>query len=129
MSGIESMGYSTSTTGPITRATRPVAPPDPVSLVSSTVAVMVFSSVSRTGPLLGLCLGVGQRIHAADDLADLLGDAGLTGLVGHPGVLLDELVRVVGRRLHRLLPGGELGGRRLQQRVEDPALDVLRQQP
>ena len=47
MSGMESMGYSTSTTGPITRATRPVAPPEPVSLVSSTVAVMVFSSVSR----------------------------------------------------------------------------------
>ena len=32
--------------------------------------------------LLGVCEGVG----AADDLADLLGDLGLAGLVGQPGV-------------------------------------------
>src|SRR4051794_23396094 len=135
-----SMGYSTSTTGPITRATLPVAPPEPVSLVSSTVAVMSLSLtallpgclccvgkrvqsptsvLSEPRPLSGLCLGVGQRVHATDDLADLLGDAGLTGLVGNPGVLLDELVRVVGRGLHGLLPGGQLGSSRLEQCVED----------
>ena len=71
---------------------------------------------------------VGQRVDATDDLADFLGDAGLAGLVGDSGVLLDELVGVVGRGLHRLLPGGELGGGRLQQGEVDPALDVLRQQ-
>src|SRR4051794_13413559 len=102
MSGIASTGYSTSTTGPITRAIRPVEPV-PVSLVSSTVAVI------SPLPLLGFCLCIGKRVHAADDLADLLGDTGLAGLVGHPCELLDELVGVVGRRLHRLLPRRELG--------------------
>src|SRR5690349_3759587 len=100
MSGMASTGYSTSTTGPITRAMRPVVPPA-VSLVSSTVAVMSLLSLDSS-----FCLGVRQGVHAADDLADLLGDAGLTGLVGHPGVLLDELVGVVGRRLHGLLARG-----------------------
>src|SRR5262245_22568471 len=122
MSGIESTGNSMSTTGPITRAMRPDAPSVAPVFFSSTVAVIVSTH------LLGSGVGVGERVDATDDLADLLGDARLAGLVGDPGVLLDELLGVVRRRLHRLLPCGQLGGRGLEQREEDAALDVLGQQ-
>src|SRR3954452_1553969 len=89
ISGIESEGNSMSTTGPMTRAMRPVLPwPDWV-WVSSTVAVM---SLTHSGLLgsgsFGGGVGVGQGVHAADDLADLLGDAGLACLVGDLAVLL-----------------------------------------
>src|SRR4051794_17118036 len=124
MSGIESTGNSTSTIGPITRAIRPTLRA-PVVVVSSAVAVMVSTSLV---PSLACGVGVGERVHATDDLADLLGDTGLARLVGHPGVLLDELLGIVRRRLHRLLPRGQLGGRRLQQGEEDATGAVLRQQ-
>src|SRR3954447_16359083 len=138
ISGIESPGNSMSTTGPMTRAIRPVLPAPEVVWVSSTVAVIAShslcsrSGVSRLaiggGRLVGRGVGVGERVDATDDLADLLGDAGLAGLVGDPGVLLDQLFGVVGRRLHRLLAGGQLGRGGLQQGEEDATLDVLRQQ-
>src|SRR3954462_4849255 len=127
ISGIESSGNSTSTTGPITRATRPTAPPLCSDRVSLIVAVISLTHSLVGGSFAG-GVRIGERVHAADDLADLLGDAGLAGLVGDPGVLLDQLFGVVGRRLHGLLTGRELGGRGLEQREEDPALDVLRQQ-
>src|SRR5204862_8187195 len=110
---------------PITRATRPAA--WPVSFFSSVAVAVMSVSHSLTGSFFG-SVGVGERVHATDDLADLLGDAGLTGLVGDAGVLLDELLGVVRRRLHRLLPSGELRGRGLEQREEDAALDVLGKQ-
>src|ERR1700712_943616 len=121
ISGMLSTGNSTSTTGPITRAIRPTAVEPPSVLVSSTVAVMFFSLTPG--------LGVGERVHATDNLADFLGNTRLAGLVGGPRVLLDQFVGVVRGGLHRLLTSGELGGRRLQQREEDAALDVLRKQP
>src|SRR3954451_24684019 len=135
ISGIESTGNSMSTTGPMTRAMRP--PPLSVApvLFSSTVAVMSLNSLRLAWTrglglvrLLAGSVGVGQRVDAADDLADLLGDARLPGLVGDAGVLLDELLGVVRGGLHRLLPRRELRGRGLEQREEDAALDVLRQQ-
>src|SRR4029450_4894425 len=73
-------------------------------------------------------VGVGQRVHATDDLADFLGNAGLARLVCAAGVLLVPLVGVVPRGLHGLLTGAKLGGGRLQQGEEDPALDVPGQQ-
>src|SRR5688572_2227205 len=130
ISGIESAGNSMSTTGPMTRAIRPVLPVPDWVWVSSTVAVIVFSLThsARCLGLVGGGVGVGQRVLDTDDLADLLGDAGVSGLVGDLGVLLDELFGVVGRRLHRLLTSRQLGGRGLEQREEDAALDVPRQQ-
>src|SRR3954453_7298021 len=105
----------------MTRAMRPVLPAPDRVLVSSTVAVMSLTQLTLMvlRGSFGGSVGVGQRVHAADDLADLLGDAGLAGLVGDLGVLLDELFGVVGRGLHRLLPGRQLGRRGLEQGVED----------
>src|SRR5688572_14572607 len=134
ISGIESDGNSMSTTGPMTRAIRPVLPAPDWVWVSSAVAVIVFSLTHgvrcclRYGGLVGGGVGVGQRVHGTGDLADLLGDAGLAVLVGVLGVLLDQFFGVVGRGLHRLLAGGQLGRRGLEQREEDAALDVLGQQ-
>src|SRR3954447_2386560 len=125
ISGIVSTGNSMSTTGPMTRTIRPTAPFCPVVVSSFRVTVIsthLFASVVRCG------VGVGERVDASDDLADFLGDAGLAGLVGNAGVLLDQLFGVVGRRLHRPLAGSELRGGRLEQGEEDPRLDVLRQQ-
>src|SRR6476619_5959164 len=130
ISGIESTGNSMSTTGPMTRAIRPPVPSVAV-FFSSAVAVMSLNSLCCRGVrrwLFGRSVRVGQRVDATDDLADLLGDARLPGLVGDAGVLLDQLFGVVRRGLHRLLPGCQLGGGRLQEGDEDAALDVLRGQ-
>src|SRR3546814_5827314 len=99
MSGIESWGNSMSTTGPVTRATRPT------TVVFSAVRLMA-SSLS-----LGL-LARRQSVGAADDLGDLLRDLGLARVVAQAGVVGDELVGVVAGRLHRLLRRGVLGRRR-----------------
>src|SRR5438093_12320545 len=69
-------GNSTSTTGPITRTTRPFACPSCCAIASS-----------LPGP--------GERFRAADDLQDLCRDLVLSGPVGLAGQDLDELVRVV----------------------------------
>src|SRR4051795_12558180 len=122
MSGISSTPNSMSTTGPMTRATRPV----PASWVSG--AVSATAVISFTPALVTACSCIGQRVGAPDDLADLLGDLGLTGGVGRDRVLLDELGRVVGRGLHRPAAGRQLRGGRLQHRVVDPALDVAGEQ-
>src|SRR5919112_6895725 len=109
-----------STTGPITRAMRPT-PVEPVVVAVSSIVVLIASLTPG--------LSVGEGVDATDNLADFLGNTGLSGLVGDAGVLLDELVGVVGRGLHRLLAGGHLRGGRLEQGEEEPALDVLREQP
>src|SRR4051794_20905833 len=121
ISGIESVGNSMSTTGPMTRAIRPVFA---LSEVDAAFSLMVaVMSLSLTPGL-----GVGERVDASDDLADFLGDTGLAGLVGDAGELLDQLFGVVRGGLHRLLASGQLRGRGLEQGEEDPALDVARQQ-
>src|SRR5215467_8273712 len=117
MSGICSVGNSTSTTGPVTRATWPVRPAStspPPAAVFSTVAVIVTS--------LAPCERLGQRVRAANDLADFLGDLGLAGLVSFTGELLEQIVRVVGGRLHRPSARCDLRCRAFQQRVVDPVL-------
>src|SRR5215472_6562890 len=114
MSGMSSTANSTSTTGPITRATRPV--PSPAAC--SAVAVMISLTPDR----------LGQRVRAADNLADFLGNLGLPGLVGVSGELFEQFVGVVRGRLHGPPPRRDLGGGRVEQRVEDPALHIPRQQ-
>ena len=71
-SGTEPRGNSTSTTGPVTRTTRP--------LVSDFVGLSVFSAVALIiffRFLVWLPGGVGERVCATDDFADFLGDLGL----------------------------------------------------
>src|SRR4051794_1978706 len=143
ISGISSGANSTSTTGPMMRTTRPVPPVD-LPVGASSVAVMWLSpSGGRRDGEVGKCEsqvcwsgapcrsprpGRGGRVGAADDLADLLGDLGRAGGVGLARQLADQLLGVVGRRLHRATPCRRLGGGGLEQRGEDPALDVAGEQ-
>src|SRR3954451_18024367 len=132
ISGIASAGNSMSTTGPITRDTRPVpACADSVELsfrvaVIASLTLLDASSGGRASSRFGR--GVRESVGTADDLADLLRDLRFASVVRQQCVAPDQLVGVVRRRLHRALPGGELAGRRHQQRVEHPGLDVPRQQ-
>src|SRR5690242_9115309 len=137
MSGIASAGNSMSTTGPITRAIRPVpvaSVPGAFSFSVAAVAVMALSlHFGRYWGLIGRCArrsrphfrssSVARRregVRAADDLADLLRDLGLARGVGEPRELLDDVGGVVRRGLHRPLPRRVLAGRGLQEAVEDP---------
>src|SRR5918999_2075972 len=118
-SGSWSGENSTSTTGPITRTIRPFDrsfPPSlrPASPLPSLAIVLITPPPSRS--LLGRRL---QRLGAADDLADLRGDLALPGLVGHSGQDLDQVLRVLGRGLHRPPPGRVLRRRRLEHRGVD----------
>src|SRR5215468_12655695 len=116
MSGICSVANSTSTTGPMTRATCPTrAAPSPVAW---------FSWVAVISTSLAPCDCLGQRVGAPDDLADFLGDLRLACLVGLAGELLQQFVGVVGGRLHGAPPRRDFGGRALQQRVVEPVLHV-----
>src|SRR5918998_595858 len=132
-SGIASRGNSTSTTGPVTRTTRPVVWVVGRSSVTVTGCSSGGSQVQcprRGGGVEGSVVGAGghQRVGAADDLADLLGDLRLPGLVGLAGQVLRQFLGVVRRRLHRPPARGRLGGRGLEQRRVDAGGDVLRQQ-
>ena len=69
-----------------------------------------------------------ERLGAADDLHDLGGDRVLAGTVHGDAEVLDQLVGVVGGRLHRPLAEGVLGGRGVEQGGVDAGLDVARQQ-
>src|SRR5690242_11041888 len=109
-----------STTGPVTRATRPTPPSVASTACDFLVAVAMVS-------LPVVLLSRTEGVSAAHDLGNLLGDLRLARVVRKAGVVADELVGVVARRLHRLLRGGLLRGGRLQQCVEDAALDVDRE--
>src|SRR3954452_16662236 len=134
-SGIASRGNSTSTTGPVTRTTRPLAPWVCEVVGRSSVRV-ICAVLLPCGAVLwvdrgsGSVVGAGRHegVGAADDLADLLGDLGLAGLVGLPREVLRKLLGVVGGRLHRPAPRRRLRGRGLEHRRVDPGGDVLRQQ-
>src|SRR3989304_4279495 len=66
-----------------------------------------------------------ERLGAADDLHQLLGDRGLAGAVHlqrEPG---DHIHGVVGRRIHRRHPGAVLSRHRLEEDPEDLRLHVL----
>src|SRR5215208_6002055 len=103
MSGIWSTGNSTSTTGPMTRETRPMPParasvscPAMVAVIWFPHSCVVISDHSLAVISLGRrgCLGEGTR--STDDLRDLLGDLSLSGLVCFSGQPFDQLLGVVG---------------------------------
>src|SRR6187551_1239885 len=95
MSGMASAGNSMSTTGPMTRATRPTP-----SGCSASFAAGAFLA----GALAVLAVGVmvsrfrsrgrRERSCARDDLADFLGDLRLARRVGEPGVLTNDVFGV-----------------------------------
>src|SRR5260221_3738043 len=69
-----------------------------------------------------------RRLGAARDLEQLARDAGLARLVVFLDQRRDDLVRVVGRVLHRDPPRGEFGCERLQDRRQELHLEVPRDQ-
>src|SRR3978361_714808 len=138
-SGIASRGNSTSTTGPVTRTTRPAAwvcwvfGRSSVTVICSALLPSGCGGSCCGGSCCGTCGSVAgvrrdQRVGAADDLADLLGYLALAGLVRLPGQVLRQLLGVVGRRLHRPAARRRLRGRCLDHGCVDPGGDVLRQQ-
>src|SRR6478609_2296109 len=109
--GTPPRGNSMSTTGPMTRTTRPVV---------GGASVVVMESVLFIS-------GCGESVGAADNLGEFLGDLRLPGLVGLPTEVLDDVVRVVRRGLAGGPTGCRLAGRGVQQRRVDPGLEILRQ--
>src|SRR6266545_422838 len=102
-SGKSSMENSMSTTGPITRTTRPL--PFPSSSAISSIP-------SRSSRLVAG--GRAERLGRAHDVHDLRGDLGLTGLVRHARQHLGQLLRVLGGGLHGPPPVHVLRRRRLE---------------
>ena len=70
-----------------------------------------------------------QRLGATDDLHDLGGDGVLAGPVHDPAQVLDQLVGVVGGRLHGPLAGGVLGRGRSSMAARTSASSQLGKQP
>src|SRR5438309_6665068 len=93
ISGRASGGNSTSTTGPAMATIRPSFSCDSWGGVSVT-AIPLFLALAS----------LGQRLGAAHDLHDLGGDGLLPGPVGDALQGPDQLVGVVGGRLHGPLP-------------------------
>src|ERR671918_2674450 len=100
MLGSRPAGNSMSTTGPVIWMTRPVA-------VGAALAMGGFASCSASA-------GVGAR----RDLDHLAGDVGLTDLVVRKCQVLDELLGVLGRVLHRDHPARLLAGLGLEDGLE-----------
>src|SRR4029078_2807034 len=100
-------------------------PTPPSATVSSFFAAgfLVSVVVAMVSFFLGL-LRRADGVSAAHDLGNLLSDFCLAGVVRQAGVVADQGVRVVARRLHGLLSRGLLAGGGLEEGVEDPALDV-----
>src|SRR5665647_861494 len=98
-----SAGNSMSTTGPITRATRPTA----TSVALAFISLSLCSAGARSGWGGTGVSGVrsrlsGERVGTGHDLADLLGDLGLAGRVRAAGEAPDEVLRILGGGVHRL---------------------------
>src|SRR4051794_5506151 len=129
ISGIWSAGNSMSTTGPITRATRPTPGPAACSIETSLAVAVICLSLRSCGAVpRWVCGSGGEGVGARHDLADLLGDLGLAGLVGQARVHAHQVLGVLRGGVHRALAGGQLGRRRLQQAAVDPAAHVHRQE-
>src|SRR5690606_4664789 len=107
-SGLAPRGNSTSTTGPMTRMTRPTAAPVRLELSCVTAAVIWIGSLPA---LLVAVRARRQRVHAADDFADFLRDLGLTHRVGFALQHAGQFVGVIGGRLHCGAPSRGLGCR------------------
>src|SRR3954451_3398999 len=148
ISGSPSGGNSTSTTGPAIATTRPSFRPVVVGVSAVTVMFRSPTGALRVGFGAGfeqvgasrldgvgeevvgdeLLLRPAQRLGATDDLHDLGGDGILAGAVHDAREVDDEVVRVVGGRLHRALTRRVLGCGRVEQRRERARLDVAREQ-
>src|SRR5487761_2593170 len=105
ISGSECGGNSTSTTGPAIATTRPV------SRVVVSGAMVIGVSLSRA-----------ERFGAAHDFHDFGRNRVLARAVHDAREALAELVRVLRRGGHGALLGGVEGGRALEERREDLAL-------
>src|SRR5215210_5376778 len=98
--------------------------------------------MSTTGPVIwitwpvvrGAATAMGVRsllsalpgLRAGRDLDHLAGDIGLADLVVREGQVLDELVGILGRVLHRDHPGRLLARLPLEDRLEQTSGDVAR---
>src|SRR5262249_50952284 len=140
ISGMPSGGNSTSTTGPAMATTRPsfssVSVRSGASVIGncasslrSSFGVGVAPQVLAKGLLATLPAELAEGLGATDDLGDLGGDGVLAGAVHHAREADDELVGVVGRGLHRPLPGGGLRRRRALQRRGHARFGVNRAGP
>src|SRR5205085_3569139 len=142
ISGMSPGGNSTSTTGPAIETTFPSLWPSS-SLCCCSVSVTLigrrsYSLLVRGRDVLhglhlaegvgGLMARLAQGFGAAHDLHDLGGDARLTQLVGVDGQVLDELLGVVGGRLHGPLACRLLGRGSFEHGCKDAGLDVAREQ-
>src|SRR5947209_18448905 len=103
-----------STTGPVIWMTCPVAPAGAAGAV-----------LAMGGCLLCALPGLG----AGRDLDHLAGDVGLADLVVLEGQVLEELLGVLGRVLHRHHLAREEARRRLERRLVQTRRDVARQEP
>src|SRR5919112_4872238 len=99
-----------STTGPVIWMTRPMP---------GAVAVAMVRVAS---------CGASARLGAGRDLDHLAGDVGLSDLVVREREVLDELLRVLGRVLHRDHPARFLARPAFEHGLEDPRGDVARQE-
>src|SRR5680860_463214 len=129
ISGSLSGGNSTSMTGPVMVRMRPSLVPSPLSSSSftrsSAIANCAFLLLSAGGRAAA---GRAQRLGPAHDFHYLGCDLGLSGLVVGAGQAVHEVICVVGGRLHRPPTRGMLGCSRLQESLQDQALDVARQE-
>src|SRR4029450_13689854 len=103
-------------------AARMASAPPTTPTLSAVMARLVSPGVAAAGP------GGPHGLGAADDLHDLGGDGVLAGPVHGPAVLDDQVLGIVGGRLHRPLLGGEERGRALEEGGVQPRLGVARQQ-
>src|SRR3954454_2521407 len=111
MDGRAPAGNAMSTTGPVIWMTCPVA-------VGAAVAMVEWPPVSRASASVG----------AGRDLDHLAGDVGLTDLVVGEREVLDQVLGVLGRVLHRDHPARFLAGLCLEDGLEEARRDVPREQ-
>src|SRR5436190_22737734 len=112
MPGRPPAGNSMSTTGPVIWMTRPVVAGAAVAMSGMPPASFVISASVRAGR----------------DLDHLAGDIGLADLVVGQRQVLDELLSVLGRVLHRDHPARLLAGFRLEDCLEQARRDVAREE-
>src|SRR5439155_24946946 len=108
MAGSWPAGNSMSTTGPVIWITRPVA-------AGAAVAIVMSSWPSA-------------RLGARRDFDHLAGDVRLANLVIGERQVLDELLGVLGRVLHRDHPARFLARLRLEDGLEEAHRDVAREE-
>src|SRR6476646_8682243 len=124
ISGMASGGNSTSTTGPAMATTRPSL--SWVSGVGSAVTVISMLLLLR---FLAKGSAVAEGFGTAHDFHDLGGDRVLAGAVHRAGETGDQVLGVVGGRLHGPLTGGVLRRRGVEQRGVHARFGVTREQP